>query len=245
MRHKKLFLIPISIALVVVLVAGGALAAWLWNKQLPATVQILGAGVEVYQTIACTEPLTSLTFPALHEGSQSAPTSAFIKNVGEDVVALSSAIGSDLHPLLTAYMNSVAQTEVEAALSVWIRTGVGAITLTTAITAEEVTSLEVSSDAVLLTAGGFVKMDNEIIQYDSRVGLVLNGLTRGIASTVAVEHAIGAPIIRYDLAVDNLLPVGKVGEVVMYLVADADPDQSQLQRGEEEFTVIFNGTLPE
>jgi hypothetical protein len=95
--------------LVLLLVTGGVLAAFLWNKQVPSTVKISGvSGAEAYSNADCTTPLTALDFGAIKPGQTTNPVAFWVKN-GSDAggpsiyVALSQ---TGLNSLLALYQGT-------------------------------------------------------------------------------------------------------------------------------------------
>lgn len=63
----------------------------------------------------------------------------------------------------------------------------------------EVTSCTLTGDASFLpVTGGVIRLNNEYIQYTSRSGLVLNGLSRGVYSTTAFDHKAARPSFSDD-----------------------------------------------
>lgn len=103
---KRRFLgipIPIvAIALVVLLTAGGVMAAFFMQRDIGSQVQIVGAGAEVYQDDACTEPLVELDFGDIEAGATSEPATFYVKNESDEGYDIYIALSQDdLDPLLT------------------------------------------------------------------------------------------------------------------------------------------------
>jgi len=248
---KKRFLgipIPVIVAiLAIVLVAGGVMAAWLWQREVPATVKVISAEVEAYANEGCTIPLTDLDFNGIRAGETSSPVPFWIKNTGDGPVYC--ALAQDgLIPELAFYANdnlvpanpgrSLIVTGSDYEVGYWAE----GITTSTAETVTATTT-SVMVNGLLFPSSGKIKIDSEIMTY-GKVTVVganqrLDDLVRGLEGTTAATHGLEAKVAivqwvgetggdLYDLA---------PGEVLLVAVhLEANPE---IDRGDYPFTVII------
>lgn len=229
---KKRFLglpVPIiAVGLAVLLIGGGVLAALVMQRDIESTVQIVGAGAEVYQDEACTIPLTTLDFGAIEAGGTTASIPFWVKNEsdgGYDIYLALSQTGLD--SLLALFEDSNgAVPEDPAVLQLgeagWVETETTTTTRGGDLTPAG-TNIQITSSAGFPTDGGMVKIDDEIMSYNAikiaGAYWSLDGLVRGLEGTTAATHASGSVVTLLELANPTLAP-GEVLPVVVYLEAD-------------------------
>ena len=94
-------------------------------------------------------------------------------------------------------------------IQVWINRQSGASNNTSITTAEALDSTETTitlSTTVGLAEFGFIKVDNETIQYGGINGNDLVNCVRGVNNTVAATHLTGAAIVVQNLPTINVWP---------------------------------------
>jgi hypothetical protein len=94
-------------------------------------------------------------------------------------------------------------------IQVWINRQSGASNNTTITTAEALTATDDTitlSSTVGLAEFGFIKIDNETIQYTNISGNNLTGCYRGVNNTAAATHLTGAAVIVQNLPTINVWP---------------------------------------
>jgi hypothetical protein len=82
-------------------------------------------------------------------------------------------------------------------------------TLAVGITATD-TTIEVAS-VYNMGSAGYIKIDNEIINYTNVIGNVLQNCVRGQANTVAATHLVAAPVFVTYLPNVNIWPTPNAG----------------------------------
>jgi len=92
---------------------------------------------------------------------------------------------------------------------------VGYTTLNGAITASQ-TTLTLTSVTNFPTTGGRIKIDSEIITYDTISGSTLGGLTRGANGTTAAAHSNGAAVSSCSIIVSDTAHGAYAGDYVTF-----------------------------
>jgi hypothetical protein len=236
----------IAIGLAILLIGGAALAAFLWQKQVPSTVKIIGAEVEAYQDEACTIPLTALDFGEMRAGETTDPVSFYLKNIGDDPVYCALA-ENNLDALLALFEGDgnvvpadpdrlALPTDEDITPGYWQETA----TTTTLNGNPDATDTHFGvTDTTSFPDSGVVKIDNELIYYAVKTSDQFEGCIRGYADTTATAHSMGATItlmewveetseILYDLQPDEVLSVS--------LYIESDP---AITRSDKPFTLII------
>ena len=105
-------------------------------------------------------------------------------------------------------------------IQVWINRQSGASNNTTITTAEALDSTETTitlSTTVGLAEFGFIKVDNETIQYGGINGNDLVNCVRGVNNTVAATHLTGAAIAVQNLPTINVWPAPEQGNYYTFV----------------------------
>jgi hypothetical protein len=222
---KKRFLgIPVPIIAVILaltLVAGGVLAAWYFTKEIPGQIQIIGAECGVYQDEGCTVPLEALDFGSMRAGDTSDPIPAYIKALGEDPIYLA-LMESGLDPLLTLYVDgdfvsAAIPTDPDILLLItfeeliWQETG---DTSQNSAAFDEVATSIPGALGDFPAAGGVMKVNDELIAYDSWESNMFLDCIRGYDGTTAAAHGLATLYLMeqvlvtvYELAPGEVLAV--------------------------------------
>ena len=105
-------------------------------------------------------------------------------------------------------------------IQVWINRQSGQTNVTTSLVSTAVTSTDTTitlSDVTVLPAAGFIKLDNEVISYntltqnDSGNGGVLSNLGRGQQNTTPASHIVGTVVYVTNPPNINLWPAPPAG----------------------------------
>jgi len=214
LKKSKWLGIPIpliALLLVLTMVGGGVLGAFLFNQSIPSNIVILGGDVQAFSDVACTVPLTTLTFDPIRAGQTSPEKTFWVKNTGEDPVFCALA-QSTLTVGLTLSNNGLTVPADPARLK--LRTGTTDTATTSALTSAidaSITTIAFSNSQTNFAAGDIAKIGDELILLNNVTAGGTTDSVRGYAGSVAAPHAVGAPIskatVSYSLAPGAVLPV--------------------------------------
>jgi len=111
-------------------------------------------------------------------------------------------------------------------IQVWVNRQSGQINVTTSLVSAAVTSTSTTitlDDVTVLPAAGFIKLDNEVISYNTLTqnttgnGGVLSNLGRGQQSTTPANHTVGTVVYVTNPPNINLWPTPPAGSAYQFV----------------------------